>query len=81
MLIILTPQGTVFPVTEKEREIILRIIKEKNPKILQDKKFPVKGVVTSKKCEHCGHYEIVIITEKGHHLSLKPGMKVELFKE
>ncbi len=40
-----------------------------------------KGVVTARKCKNCGHHEIGIITEDGHYLGLKPGMKVEVIGE
>jgi hypothetical protein len=42
------------------------------------KERSVRGVVTSRKCESCGHHEIGIITENGDYLSLKPGMRVEV---
>lgn len=44
------------------------------------KEPPIKGVVTIRKCEHCGHHEIGIITEEGQSLPLKPG-KVQLIEE
>ena len=39
---------------------------------------PVKGVVTARQCETCGHHEIVIITPEGEHIPLKPGMMVQV---
>ena len=41
----------------------------------------IKGVVTARKCEHCGHHEIGITTEEGRYLPLKPGMNIELMRE
>jgi hypothetical protein len=41
----------------------------------------LKGIVTPKKCDQCGHHEIGITTEKGDYLPLKPGMKVEVIGE
>lgn len=45
------------------------------------KEPPVKGVVTARKCESCGHHEIGIIKEKGDYLPLKLGMKIEVIGE
>ena len=39
-------------------------------------KEPIKGKVTARKCEHCGHHEIGITSEAGEYFTLKPGMKV-----
>jgi hypothetical protein len=36
------------------------------------------GTVTARKCECCGHHEIVIETDVGEYVPLKPGMKVEI---
>ncbi len=41
----------------------------------------VKGVVTPRKCEHCGHHEMGIITEDGEYRGLKKGMKIILMGE
>ena len=41
----------------------------------------VKGVVTSRKCRHCGHHEIGIMTEDGEYRALKEGMKIILVGE
>lgn len=41
-------------------------------------KKSIKGIVTARKCEHCGHHEIGITTESGEYVSLKPGMKIEI---
>ena len=38
----------------------------------------VKGVVTPRKCGHCGHHEMGIITEDGEYRALKKGMKIIL---
>jgi hypothetical protein len=39
---------------------------------------PIKGVITARTCEHCGHHEIGIITDEGQFVSLRPGMVVEI---
>jgi hypothetical protein len=39
------------------------------------------GVVKARKCKHCGHHEIGIVTADGKYLALKPGMKVGVFSE
>ena len=36
----------------------------------------VKGVVTARKCDCCGHHEIGIVTAEGAYVPLKPGMRV-----
>jgi hypothetical protein len=41
----------------------------------------IRGTVTARKCKHCGHYEIGLITESGRYLPLDPGMKVEVVKK
>lgn len=40
----------------------------------------IRGTVTARKCKHCGHHEIGLITENGRYLPLNPGMKVEIVK-
>jgi len=44
-------------------------------------RFPIKGVVKAKKCPHCGHHEIGIITEAGDFMTLKPGMKIAFLQD
>jgi hypothetical protein len=39
---------------------------------------PIIGVVTARKCEHCGHHEIGITAAEGRYIALKPGMVVEI---
>ncbi|UCF86255.1 MAG: hypothetical protein JSV50_11690 [Desulfobacteraceae bacterium] len=41
-------------------------------------KESIKGIVTARKCEHCGHHELGITTESDEYVSLKPGMKIEI---
>jgi hypothetical protein len=41
----------------------------------------IKGVITARQCESCGHHEMGIITEKGDYLPLRPGMMVEVIGE
>ena len=43
-------------------------------------RLAVKGVVKPKKCPHCGHHEVGIITEAGKYLSLRPGMKIAILQ-
>ena len=39
---------------------------------------PIKGIVKAQKCKTCGHHEIGIVTNEGHYVPLKPGMKVKI---
>ncbi len=41
----------------------------------------VKGMVTPRKCKHCGHHEMGIMTEDGEYRALKKGMKIILIGE
>jgi hypothetical protein len=45
------------------------------------KERSIKGVVTARKCRSCGHHEIGILSEEGHYVALKPGMRIKLIKE
>jgi len=38
----------------------------------------ISGIIESRKCEHCGHHEIGILSESGEFKPLKPGTKVEI---
>ena len=40
----------------------------------------VKGLVTARKCECCGHHEIGITNQAGKYISLKPGMMVKIIQ-
>ena len=40
----------------------------------------VKGIVTARKCECCGHHEIGVTSQTGEYISLKPGMMVKIFR-
>ena len=51
---------------------------EKSSKVKDDQKESIKGVVTARNCDCCGHHEIGIITNSGEHISLKPGMKIQI---
>ncbi len=44
------------------------------------RKARIRGTVTARKCKHCGHHEIGLVTENGRYLPLTPGMKVEIVK-
>ncbi len=37
---------------------------------------PIKGKVTARKCEYCGHHEIGLIDGDGKYRRLKPGTKI-----
>ena len=39
------------------------------------------GIVKAQKCKTCGHHEIGIVTDEGHYIPLKPGMKVKIVNE
>jgi len=41
----------------------------------------IKGIVNARKCKTCGHHEIGIVTDEGHYIPLKPGMKVKIIEE
>jgi hypothetical protein len=41
----------------------------------------VQGVVKPRKCRHCGHHEIGIVTKSGEFLALKTGMRVMVFPD
>ncbi len=41
---------------------------------------PVKGIVTARECDCCGHHEIGITTESGYYIQLKPGMVIEILE-
>ena len=43
-------------------------------------KESVKGLVTARKCECCGHHEIGITNQAGEYISLKPGMMVKIIR-
>ncbi len=40
----------------------------------------IKGIVTARKCDCCGHHELGITTEDGKYIPLKPGMKVKIIR-
>jgi transcriptional regulator with XRE-family HTH domain len=58
----------------REKEWVDGDVKE----ISLNKEGAIKGVVTARKCEHCGHHEIGVITKEGYYHPLKSGMEVEL---
>jgi hypothetical protein len=41
----------------------------------------IQGVVRARKCRHCGHHEIGIMTKSGEFLALKTGMKIMVFPD
>jgi hypothetical protein len=44
-------------------------------------KSMIQGVVKPRKCRHCGHHEIGIMTKSGEFLALKTGMKIMVFPD
>jgi len=54
------------------------IMNEKSSKGKEDQKECIKGTITARKCDCCGHHEIGITTQSGEYISLKPGMKVQI---
>jgi hypothetical protein len=42
---------------------------------------PVKGIVTARECECCGHHEIGITTESGDYIQLKTGIVIEIVED
>ena len=38
----------------------------------------IRGIVTARKCDCCGHHELGITTKDGKYNPLKPGMKVKI---
>ena len=47
---------------------------------IKHKTFPIKGRVTAKTCECCGHHEIGITVKDGKFFALKPGMMVKVIE-
>jgi hypothetical protein len=45
------------------------------------RKETIKGVVTSRTCDCCGHHEIGMMTQSGEYVPLKPGMKITIVVE
>ena len=54
---------------------------EKSFEVKDDHKESVKGVVTARKCDCCGHHEIGITTQIGEYVPLRPGMTVNIIEE
>lgn len=50
-------------------------IKSELPEV---KAEPLYGKVTARKCPSCGHHEIVISTDSGEFVALKPGMEINI---
>ena len=46
-----------------------------------DPKSMIQGVVRARKCRHCGHHEIGIVTKSGEYMPLKPGMKIAVLED
>ncbi len=41
----------------------------------------IKGIVTARQCECCGHHEIGITTDSRKYISLRPGMMIEIVEQ
>jgi hypothetical protein len=44
-------------------------------------KSMIQGVVKSRKCRHCGHHEIGIVTKSGEYRGLKRGVRIMVFPD
>lgn len=44
------------------------------------KRKRIRGTVAARKCNHCGHHEIGLITKGGRYVPLNPGMEVEVIE-
>ena len=53
---------------------------KKSPTANSKEDKPVKGIVTARECECCGHHEIGITTESGDYIQLKTGMVIEIIE-
>ncbi len=47
-------------------------------KVKDDHKKSIEGVVTTRKCDCCGHHEIGITIQTGEYVPLRPGMTVNI---
>lgn len=48
---------------------------------VHEKNDAIQGVVTSRRCDHCGHHEIGVVTAAGDFVTLRPGMRVHIEHE
>jgi len=51
------------------------------PKVKDNYKGPIKGIVTARTCECCGHHEIGITLPNKMYIPLKPGVLVKVIEE
>jgi hypothetical protein len=65
-----------------KRMMEARMVKAKGrkDKNKSDLSLGIKGIVTARKCKHCQHHEIGIVTDQGRYMPLKLGRKVILIK-
>jgi hypothetical protein len=65
-----------------KRMMEARMVKAKwrKDKNKSDLSLGIKGIVTARKCKHCQHHEIGIVTDQGRYMPLKLGRKVILIK-
>ncbi len=54
---------------------------EKSSELKDDHKKSIEGVVTTRKCDCCGHHEIGITIQTGEYVPLRPGMTVNIIEE
>ena len=48
---------------------------------VHEKNDAMQGVVTSRRCDCCGHHEIGMVTANGDFVALRPGMRVHIENE
>jgi len=59
-----------------KKKFASRLIRKRNKSM--DQGTRIRGTVTARRCKHCGHHEIGLITQGGRYVPLSPGMKVEI---
>jgi hypothetical protein len=47
----------------------------------ESQEVSIKGIVTSRTCDCCGHHEIGMKTHNGEFIRIRPGMKIAIFVE
>ena len=40
----------------------------------------IRGTVTARQCECCGHHELGIVRETGEYVALRPGMLIDIIQ-
>ena len=65
---------------ESAREALSRNMAQKI-EVKQRISKSVRGKVKARKCKHCGHHEVGIVTKAGKFIALKPGDKITLVED